>query len=92
MLHFSGLNRTGVAYCTARHVVFSGSRGRIALRGGCRSLTIEGSNNDLIVEIEPGALIRVHGQHNTIHWHLIAGTTHPKVQDTERNNTFKTQT
>jgi len=91
MLHFSGPNRTGVAYCAARKVVFRGDRGRIALRGGCRSLTIEGSNNDVTVEIEAGALIQVRGQHNTIHWHVVAGTTQPRIQDLGRNNTYKTQ-
>ena len=92
MLRFSGSNRTGVAYCASRHVVFSGNNGNVTLRGGCRSLTIQGSNNRVTVEVEAGALIQVRGQSNAVHWHLVSGMQQPKVRDLGRGNSFKTQT
>jgi len=91
-LHFSGLNRSGIAYCAGQHVEFNGDKSRIVLRGGCRSLTIRGNNNDVTVEIQAGGSIEVRGRGNTVHWHLSTGTQQPMLRDFGRNNIFKTQT
>lgn len=91
MIRFSGSNRTGVADCTARNTQLRGNSNEVTFRGGCHSLTIAGSKNDVTVEIAAGALISVRGNNNVVHWHVTGGTKQPRLRQSGHNNTLNTQ-
>ncbi len=90
-IRFSGSNQSGVVDCTARNTHLRGNSNEVTFRGGCRSLMIAGSKNDVTAEIAAGALISVRGNNNTVHWHVTGGTKPPRLRQSGHNNTFNTQ-
>jgi hypothetical protein len=90
-IRFSGSNRTGVGDCTARNTILRGNGNAITFRGGCRSLTVTGSKNDVTVEIAAGGLISVQGNNNEVHWRVTGGMRPPRLKQSGHNNTFKAE-
>jgi hypothetical protein len=60
------------ANCAGRNVVIQGSGGRYTLRGGCRSVTVDGSRMAIEAELEPGARIAIGGDAVTLNYVLTA--------------------
>lgn len=54
--------------CAGTDAVVRGNDNRLRLQDRCRSLLLEGSNNQVAVELTQGASLQVRGNGNTIHY------------------------
>jgi hypothetical protein len=71
--HFTQLILTGdnvkyVRECTHRDVAIIANNGRFILTGGCQSLTVSGSGNKALVEMDAGGEVDVLHQFNVVAW------------------------
>ena len=58
------------ADCGGRDVLIHGSRGHYRLRGGCRSVLVQGSANRIEAELQPGGRIGIGGDGVTLAYTL----------------------
>jgi hypothetical protein len=58
--------------CAGRNVLVTGSRDRLVLRGGCRSVTVQGRADTIRAELLPGARIAIGGEAVTLHYRMVA--------------------
>jgi hypothetical protein len=68
--------------CTGRDVLIHGSHSRYVLRGGCRSITVQGRANRIQAELQPGARIAVGGDAVTLDYTLTRPGPAPVVSVT----------
>ncbi len=54
--------------CTGRNVMIEGNGASYTLRGGCRSVTVQGRDNTVEVELEPGGRIAIAGDGDTVRY------------------------
>jgi len=56
--------------CTGRNVLIEGNGDRYTLRGGCRSVTVQGHGNTVQAELQPGGRVAIGGDGDTLHYTL----------------------
>ena len=61
---------TAALDCTGRNVMIEGNDVRYTLRGGCRSVTVQGHRNMVQAELQPGSRIAIGGDGDTVHYAL----------------------
>jgi Protein of unknown function (DUF3060) len=79
----SGNNQMINANCGNGTARVSGNRNRVALRGPCATLDLNGSDNEVAVEMAANGSIRVLGDGNTIMWRAPGEI---RVEQLGRNN------
>lgn len=65
--------------CGGGEVLIEGSRNTATVRGGCRTLILNGDANRVAVELAPSAQVRVEGQGNRVTWTLARPGPPPAV-------------
>ncbi len=70
VLDLSGDGQSLATECAGRDVTIHGTCSLYVLRGGCRSLTVDGSLDIVQAEMAPGAKITVDGHGITVSWAL----------------------
>jgi hypothetical protein len=65
--------------CAGQNVLIRGNNGNFVLRGGCRSLTVQGGNNVIQAELQPGARVDIGGTAVTLHYTLTGEGPPPVV-------------
>lgn len=68
--------------CTNRDVLIRGDSQRYVLRGGCRSLTVEGRLDAITAELQPGAQVAIGGAGVILNYVLVAEGPAPVVRVT----------
>jgi outer membrane protein OmpA-like peptidoglycan-associated protein len=68
--------------CAGRDVLIRGSRNNTTLRGGCRSVTVEGDGNQVQAELQPGAPLMLNGADNDLAFVLVSPGPDPEVRVT----------
>ena len=66
--------------CGGRDVLIRGSGLRIVLRGGCRSLTVQGSSDGITAELLPGAPVAIGGAAVILNYVLVVDGPAPVVR------------
>jgi hypothetical protein len=77
---------SGTFDCDGKPTALIGNRRTVTLEHGCRRIWVAGSNNDVIVYVEPGASIEVSGNRNSIVYRLIRRGPAPKWIDSGLRN------
>lgn len=75
VLDLSGNDQTRIADCTGRDVLVRGLRSAYVLRGGCRSITVQGDLLTIQAEVMPGTRIAIDGAGVVVAWAMVAGAT-----------------
>ncbi|UFN48588.1 DUF3060 domain-containing protein [Roseomonas sp. OT10] len=65
--------------CAGRDVTVRGNRLDVELRGGCRSLRVEGQSSEVRAELEPGAKVTLRGNALRLLWRLSAPGPEPVI-------------
>ena len=65
--------------CTGRDVVVRGARNQLAFTGGCRSLDVQGSVNQIRAELAPGARVNLRGEVLDLQWAAIGDGPPPRI-------------
>ncbi len=73
--------------CTGRDVLIHGSDGNFRLLGGCRSISVQGQNDTIQAQLQPGARVMIGGPTVTLHYTLIANGPPPIISDSARGTT-----
>lgn len=60
--------------CAAGSAQVVGNGNRVVIAGACRTLDVFGSGNSVVVDLEPGAVVRVAGNRNRVAYRTAAGT------------------
>lgn len=74
--------------CGAAPVILAGDRNVLTLQGPCRKVTVAGNRNDVTVNVAPGGLIEITGEHNDVTWHQVGEGPRPTLRITGTSNTF----
>jgi hypothetical protein len=72
--------------CAGRNVLIHGSYGRFTLRGGCRSISVQGRANTIQAELQPGAPVSISGDAVTLNYTLTMDGPPPQVSVTGANS------
>lgn len=89
-LRLSGDDRAQAIDCAGRNVTIQGDRGLYVLRGGCRSLTVQGALVTVQAQMLPGAPIVIDGHGIRVGWaldgrgHAPVSTLHGLANHVER--------
>lgn len=73
---------SGQFACGGRDVFIHASYGHYDLRGGCRSLTVDGTSTTIVAELEPGAVVAVGASNVALNYVLVADGPPPRVRVT----------
>ena len=65
--------------CAGQNVLIRGSGGQFVLRGGCRSITVQGRANKIQAELQPGAHVAISGDAVTLNYTLVGAGPPPVV-------------
>lgn len=74
-LELAGDDQYRSAVCTGRDVIIHGLRSAYVLRGGCRSITVQGDLVTIQAEVVPGTRIAIDGAGTVVAWAMVAGAT-----------------
>ena len=72
--------------CANRDVAVSASSSDVVLTGGCRSVTVSGSDNKILAEIVGGGELTVLRSHNAVAWAKVGASADPVVVHAEASN------
>jgi len=76
----AGAPPAGAVACADRNVVIEASDGDFTLRGGCRSLTVQGHADHVQAELRPGAHVAIGGDRVAVRYTLApAGGAAPQI-------------
>lgn len=72
--------------CAGQNVLIRGSAGRFVLRGGCRSVTVQGRADSIQAELQPGAHVAIGGDAVTLNYTLTSNGPPPVVSVSGANS------
>lgn len=80
--------------CGGQNVLIRGSDGRFVLHGGCHAVTVDGRDDAIQAELQPGARVSIGGDAVTLHYTLTMNGPPPRVTVTGANSqaTYTTNT
>jgi hypothetical protein len=78
-LELAGSEQSRDADCAGRDVTLTGSGDIVVLRGGCRSLTVNGDGNRVQAEVMPGTRITIVGSKSTVAFAILGTGPDPIV-------------
>ena len=73
--------------CAAGSAQVVGNGNRVVVAGACRTLDVFGSGNSVVVDLEPGAVVRITGSRNRVAYRTAAGI--PTVAINGRGDTVQ---
>jgi hypothetical protein len=93
VLDLPGDDQSLATDCTGRDVTIHGTRSLYVLRGGCRSLTVDGGLDVVQAEMQPRAKIMVDGDGIIVSWALLDHGPQPlAIAHGEANHIQRTET
>ncbi len=81
-LVLTGDNQKRNIDCAGRDVLIEGSDGTFILRGGCRSVNVQGQDDSIDAVLLPGARLTIGGQGVTLHYTMASAGPPPVVSVT----------
>jgi outer membrane protein OmpA-like peptidoglycan-associated protein len=72
--------------CSGRDVVISASNSKYILAGHCLSLSVPGDDNQIIVDLAPGAGVELRGSGNKIAWTSTGSDEYPRISSADQSN------
>jgi len=72
--------------CSNRDVVISASNSKYILAGHCLSLSVPGDDNQIIVDLAPGAEVELRGSGNKIAWASSGSDEYPRISSEGQSN------
>jgi hypothetical protein len=80
------LARSGTFTCPAMPISIDANRTDITLDGSCKGVRINGSRNDLVINVVPNATIEVNGNRNSVGYRPIVRGAKPRwINNGDRN-------
>jgi hypothetical protein len=73
--------------CAGRDVLIHGSNGNFRLLGGCRSISVQGQNDTIQAQLQPGARVLIGGPTVTLHYTLTTDGPPPVISDSAPGTT-----
>lgn len=67
-IQISGVGQGDTIACDGRAVVVNGTEHNLTFTGGCASLTLNGTDNKVMIDLAPGAPVVVTGADQTVRW------------------------
>lgn len=67
-IHITGVEQRRTIACGGRDVVVDGVDHDLTFTGGCASLALTGTDSTVVIDLKPGAPVKVEGTGNTVRW------------------------
>ena len=83
---YTHIARAGTFDCEGQPMAVDAQRKTVVLRSDCRRVWIAGSNDDVIVYVDPGAAIEVTGVNDSVVYRLLRKGAAPKWTDRGLDN------
>lgn len=88
VMHFSASRVSQHVICSDHPIVLEGDRTEMTLTGGCRTVTLAGSHNDVTVDLAAGGTFDITGSHNDVNWRQVGVGPRPSLRDNGAGDAF----